>query len=102
MTGNIQDERASNSTALQDVTDIEQRIEQLMRERHRLAEAFDALADNISATLSAGRPPLAQIAELDQLNRRLRQLDDSLTEEMNDAAKKVFAFSESEYGGSML
>lgn len=89
MTSSIREDRAMGATEVQDLTAIEQLIEQLVQERHRLAVDFDALVDRIRESLEAGRSPLAQIAELDQLNRRIQQADDDLTAEMMHAAKKI-------------
>lgn len=102
MTTEIRDDRAAGATEVDDLAAVEQRIEQRINERHRLATTFDALADRIRTALADGRSPLAQIGELDELNHRIQQLEGDLTEEMEKAAKKVFTFSESEHGLAML
>lgn len=92
MTSSIYDDCAAEAAAVHDLAHLEQRIEHRMQERHRLAEAFDALADIVRTALADGRSPLAQIGELDRLSHRIDQLEGDLTEEMEKAEKKFFPF----------
>jgi len=102
MTTAIRDDRAAGATEVEALAAVEQRIEQLINERHRLAATFDALADRIRIALADGRSPLAQTGELTELDHRIQQLEGYLTEEMEKAAKKISTFSESEHGLAML
>lgn len=102
MIDSIQDDRTAEAATVHDLAALGQRIEHRINERHRLVAAFDSLADGIKTALADGRSPLSQIAELDRLNHRIHQLERDLTEEMENAAKKVFTFSESEHGPASL
>lgn len=102
MTIEIRDDRAAGATEVYDLAALEQRIEHRINERHRLATVFDALADRVRTALAHGRSPLAQIGELDQLNHRIQQLEREIAAEMQKAAKKISAFSDSEHGEPVL
>lgn len=89
MTTAIQDDRATGATAIQALAALDQRIEHRITERHRLVAAFDALAARIRTALADGRSPLAQIAELNELNHHIHQLEGELTEDLEGATKKI-------------
>lgn len=100
MTDSIHDDCAAEPMAVHELAALEQRIELRLQERHHLAAAFDALADQVRSALADGRSPLDQIGELDRMSHRIHQLERDLTEEMEKAAKKFFSFSESENGSA--
>ncbi|MDT7527270.1 hypothetical protein OVY29_01135 [Sphingopyxis sp. SE2] len=93
MTDSIHDDCAPEPMAVHDLAALEQRIQLRLQERHHLAAAFDALANRVRTALEGGRSPLTQIDELDQLNRRIHQLELDLAEEMVNTSENI-TFSE--------
>ncbi len=88
MIESIQDDRTTEAPTVRDLATLEHRIEHHMKERGSLAAAFDALAGRIRTALADGRLPLAQIAELDELNRRIEYLEEDLCSKLEQAGKK--------------
>ncbi len=90
MTSSIYDDCATEAVAIHDLAGLEQRIEHRMQERYQLAAAFDALTDCVLTALADGRSPLAQISELDRINRRIEYIEKDLCSELEQARNYFF------------
>jgi len=68
-------------------------VQAKLQARQRLVQAFEALATAAESELRKGGVPIASIAELEELQKKIHDLDQALTGILEQVAEKVSASS---------